>query len=111
MQIKPRDVQYYETPTGKLPAKDWLESVKDSLTQAILYKRIRQAGLGQFGKTRNVGEGVSELKVDYGPGFRVYYGIHEDKLILILLAGSKRSQESDIKKSKAYWAEWKGRSR
>jgi putative addiction module killer protein len=109
--IKPRGVQYYETPAGKLPAKDWLESLKDGLTQAILYKRIRQAGLGQFGKVRNLGEGVSELKIDHGPGFRVYYGIHEDKLILILMAGSKRTQESDIKKAKAYWTEWKGRNR
>ena len=111
MQIKPRDVQYYETPTGKLPAKDWLESLKDGLTQAILYKRIRQAGLGQFGKVRSLGDGVSELKIDHGPGFRVYYGIHEDALILILMAGSKRTQESDVKKAKAYWSEWKERGR
>ncbi len=109
MQVKSRDIQYYETPTGKLPAKDWLESLKDGLTQAILYKRIRQTGLGQFGKVRNLGDGVSELKINHGPGFRVYYGIHENKLIL--MAGSKRTQESDIKKAKAYWTEWKERSR
>ena len=110
MQIKPREIQYYETPAGKLPAKDWLEALKDGLTQAVLYKRIRQAGLGQFGKTRNVGDGVSELKIDYGPGFRVYYGVHKDKLILILMAGSKRTQNSDIKKAKTYWIEWKERN-
>ena len=109
VQIKPREVQFYATPTGKVPAKDALSSIKDGLTQAIVYKRIRQAGLGQFGKVRSLGNGVSELKIDYGPGFRVYYGIHEDQLILILMAGSKRTQESDIKKAKAYWAEWKGR--
>jgi len=111
VQVKPRDIQYYETPAGKVPAKDWLSAVKDGLTQAILYKRIRQAGIGQFGKTRSIGAGVAELKIDYGPGFRVYYGIHEDKLILILMAGSKRTQESDIKKAKAYWTEWKERNR
>ncbi len=65
------------------------------------------AGLGQFGKTRNVGEGVQELKIDYGPGYRVYYGIHGDELILILMAGSKRTQTADIKKARAYWIEWK----
>lgn len=107
MQIKQRVVDYYKTPTGKEPAKEWLSSVKDMLTQAILYKRIRQAGLGQFGKTRNVGDGVWELKIDYGPGYRVYYGIHGDKLILILMAGSKRTQTGDIKKARAYWIEWK----
>ncbi len=107
MQIKQRVVDYYKTPTGKEPAKEWLSSVKDTLTQAILYKRIRQAGLGQFGKTRNVGDGVWELKIDYGPGYRVYYGIHGDELILILMAGSKRTQTTDIKKARTYWTEWK----
>ncbi len=107
MQIKQRAVDYYRTPAGKEPAKEWLSSIKDKLTQAILYKRIRQAGLGQFGKTRNVGDGVWELKIDYGPGYRVYYGIHGDELILILTAGSKRTQAADIKKARAYWIEWK----
>src|SRR4051812_28147199 len=105
MQLKPRAVYYYRTLLGKEPAKEWLSSVKDKMTLAILYKRIRQAGLGQFGKTRSVGDGVWELKIDYGSGYRVYYGIHQDDLILILLGGSKRSQVSDIKKARAYWFE------
>lgn len=109
MQIKQRLIEYYQTASGKVPARDWLSSLKDKVTQAILYKRIRQAGLGQFGKTRSVGEGVSELKIDYGPGYRVYYGIQNDELILLLMAGNKRTQSSDIKKAHAYWAEWKER--
>jgi putative addiction module killer protein len=66
IQIKRRVVDYYKTSSGKEPAKEWLSSIKDTLTQAILYKRIRQAGLGQFGKIRIVGDGVRELKIDYG---------------------------------------------
>ena len=107
MQIKQRLVSYYRTSVGKAPAQEWLASIKDKLTQAILYKRIRQAGLGQFGKTKSLGEGVWELKIDHGPGYRVYYGIHKDELILILIGGSKRTQVSDIKKAHLYWAEWK----
>lgn len=91
-----------------MPAREWLSNIKDKLTQAILYKRIRQAGEGQFGKTRSVGEGVWELKIDYGPGYRIYYGIHENELILILMAGSKRTQSADIKKAQDYWMQWKG---
>jgi putative addiction module killer protein len=68
MQIKQRLIEYYNTPTGKEPVREWLSSLKDKITQAILYKRLRQAGLGHFGKTRNVGDGVWELKIDYGPG-------------------------------------------
>lgn len=109
MQIKQRLVDYYRTPSGKAPVRDWLSSLKDKITQAILYKRIRQAGLGQFGKTRNVGDGVWELKIDCGPGYRVYYGIHNDELILLLMAGSKRTQSADIKKARLYWSEWEER--
>lgn len=87
-----------------------MSSIKDGLTQAILYKRIRQAGLGQFGKTRNLGGGLLEPKIDYGPGYRIYYGVHEHKLILILMGGSKHTQDSDIKKAKVYWLEWKERN-
>ena len=107
MEIKQRVVDYCRTPAGKAPAQQWLSAIKDKHNQAILYKRIRQAGLGQFGKTRNVGDGVWELKIDYGPGYRVYYGIHGDELILILMAGSKRTQTADIKKARTYWIEWK----
>ena len=107
MKIKQRRVDYYTTPSGKQPARDWLQSIKDKLTQAILYKRIRQAGLGQMGNTRSVGEGVHELKINYGPGFRIYYGIHQDELILILMGGDKGSQKMDIKKAQAYWLVWK----
>jgi len=109
MQIKQRLIDYYRTSSGKEPVREWLSALKDKITQAILYKRIRQAGLGQFGKTRNVGDGVWELKIDYGPGYRVYYGIHNDELILLLMAGSKRTQSADIKKARAYWIEWKER--
>jgi len=90
VQIKQRVVDYYKTPAGKEPAKEWLSSIKDKLTQAILYKRIRQAGLGQFGNIRPVGDGVWELKINYGPGYRVYYGIQGDELILILSRSPKR---------------------
>lgn len=107
MQIKRRTVEYYMTPNGKVPARDWLSAIKDKMTQAILYKRIRQAGEGQFGKTKSVGSGVFEMKIDYGPGFRIYYGIHGDEIILILTAGSKRTQSADIAKAKTYWIQWK----
>ena len=107
MNIKHRRVDYFSTPSGKHPARDWLLSIKDNLTQAILFKRIRQAGNGHFGKTRHVGDGVSELKINFGPGYRIYYGIHQDELILILMGGSKSTQQDDIKKARAFWLSWK----
>ncbi len=103
MKIKERLVEYFRTPGGKLPAQEWLHSIKDKMTQAILYKRIRQAGLGNFGDHKSVGDGVQELRINYGPGFRIYYGIHEDEVILLLIGGSKKTQTADIEKAKTYW--------
>ncbi len=107
VKIKERLLEYFYTLSGKAPAKDWLNSVKDKLTQAILYKRIRQASLGNFGDHKSVGTGVFEMKIDYGPGFRIYYGIVDDEIILLLMGGSKRTQQGDIEKAKAYWILWK----
>lgn len=106
MEVKSRIIEYYTTSSGKQPVRTWLSSIKDKLTQAILYKRIRQAGLGNFGQARNVGEGVNELKIDYGPGYRVYFGVHKDEMILLLVGGTKRTQQSDIEKAKEYWTQW-----
>lgn len=97
--VKPRDIHYYTTANGKQPVRKWLESVKDSMTQAILYKRIRKAGMGNFVHTRSVGGGVSEFKIDFG--------LHKDKLIVLLVGGTKRTQQADIEMAKDYWNHWK----
>ncbi len=103
---KTRVIEYFTSSSGKQPVRDWLDGIKDKVTQAIIYKRIRQAGLGNFGKTRSVGNGVHELKIDYGPGYRVYYGIHKNEVILLLMGGSKRTQQSDINKAQISWKHW-----
>ena len=96
MVIKSRDIEYYYTTNAKSPAKESLNSIKDKFTQVILFKRIRQASLGQFGDYKSVGSGVYEMRIDFGPGYRVYYGIFKDEIILLLMVGSKKTQESDI---------------
>lgn len=107
LQSKERQIVYYKDPTGFEPARAWLLSVKDKMTQAILFKRIRQAGLGNLGAHRSVGKGVLELKINYGPGLRIYFGTYKDELILILAGGDKSSQKKDIQKAQAYWLNWR----
>lgn len=107
VKIKERNVQYFYTSLEKSPIKDWLKSIKDGATLAILYKRIRQASLGNFGDFKSVGSGVFEMRINYGPGLRIYYGVYNDEIILLLMGGSKRTQDSDIKKAKANWILWK----
>ena len=67
-------------------------------------------GTGNFGDCKPVGDGVLELRVDIGAGYRVYYGKHGQALIILLCGGGKESQQADITRSKAYWMDWKRRN-
>jgi putative addiction module killer protein len=71
--------------------------------------RLDRVRLGSLGKNRSVGEGVFELKIDYGPGYRVYYGIEKRTVILLLLGGDKSSQKGDIVLAREYWKDCKRR--
>ena len=69
--------------------------------------RLVRVRLGNLGTVRSVGEGISELVIDYGPGYRVYFGCEGVQIIILLLAGDKRSQDKDIKRAKEYWYDYK----
>ena len=71
--------------------------------------RLDRVRLGSLGKNRSVGEGVFELKIDYGPGYRVYYAIEERTVIRLLLGGDKSSQKGDIALARKYWKDHKRR--
>ena len=80
----------------------WLESFKpkDRLARQLIVARIRNMEDGHFGQIRSLGEGVSESKIDYGPGYRLYYTIRNLEIVILLVGGDKRTQEADIKKAK-----------
>ena len=78
------------------PASRWLEGVKDLRTQTIIARRIDRLEFGLFGHTRDLGQKLQELKIDYGPGYRVYFTIRGRELIVLLCGGDKSSQRSDI---------------
>jgi putative addiction module killer protein len=77
----------------------WFNSLRDSRARARINVRIRRLSLGNPGDVRPVGEGVSELRIDYGPGYRVYFAHRGQVLIVLLAGGDKRSQERDIQKA------------
>lgn len=83
----------------------WFAKLKDSRAQAKIDIRIRRLSLGNAGDVKSVGSGISELRIDYGPGYRVYY-IQIDKQIVVLLAGGDKStQKNDIARAKEMAAE------
>jgi putative addiction module killer protein len=78
----------------------WLRKLRDLQTLARIQIRIRRLSLGIFGDVKPVGEGVSELRIDYGPGYRVYFQRTGSLLVLLLIGGTKSTQQSDIAKAK-----------
>lgn len=79
---------------------DWFESLRDRRAKSRIDLRIRRLSLGNPGDVRPVGEGVSELRIDYGPGYRVYFVQRGDLLIVLLAGGDKAAQERDIRIAK-----------
>lgn len=84
----------------------WLSSLKDKRGRAKILARIDRLEDGNPGKTRSVGGGVVEMKIDFGPGYRVYYTQRGQLMILLLCGGDKSTQQSDIKRAKAIAAAW-----
>jgi putative addiction module killer protein len=80
--------------------KTWIRNLKDRATQAIINARIRRVSGGNFGDTGPVGENISELRINYGPGFRVYFKQMNDILVILLCGGNKSTQSRDIEAAK-----------
>lgn len=101
------DLLRYQCDDGSIPFSDWLNSLRDKLAQARIRMRLRQVQSGNFGDCEPVGEGVIELRVHVGAGYRVYCGRHGKTIVLLLCGGDKKTQASDIKVAKSFWTEWK----
>jgi putative addiction module killer protein len=100
---KPRQVKELEID-GEKPFAKWLRKLKDSQAKATVLARItRIQTVGNFGNYRCLDGGVFELKIDIGPGYRIYFGIEKDTLVLIILGGDKSSQNRDIKRAQELW--------
>jgi putative addiction module killer protein len=85
---------------------EWLANLRDRQGRAKILARIDRLEEGNPGKTRSVGSGVVEMKIDFGPGYRVYYIQRGETLILLLCGGDKGSQDEDIKRAKSLAAHW-----
>lgn len=96
----------YKTSAGKIPYSDWEEDL-DRKTQSIIQSRLARIRLGNFGDSKVLkdGAGMRELRIDYGPGYRIYFGLHGAKVVILLAGGDKSSQQRDIAKAKKLWIE------
>ena len=101
-QAFPHEIDYYKTENGIAPFKEWLEALRDVNGRAKIRVRLDRARLGNFGYHKHLDEGVWELRIDYGPGYRVYFAKEENRIILLLIGGDKDSQKRDIAQATSY---------
>ena len=85
----------------------WFRKLRDPKAKARIQMRIRRLGLGNPGDVQSIGSGLSEMRIDYGPGYRVYYIKSGSVLVVLLCGGDKRTQQTDINKAKRLAAEWR----
>lgn len=106
MQFK---VIHYER-NGKDIFQDWLDSLRDLQAQTTIARTVKRIEKGNFGVHRSCRNGVWELVIDKGPGYRVYYSIIENVVVLLLCAGDKRTQQKDINNAIEYLKDFKRRN-
>lgn len=102
-------IEYYQKESGSTPFTEWLESLRDRAAIARIRIRLGRVRLGNFGTIKPVGDGVSELKIDHGPGYRVYYAMSGKAVVLLLIGGDKSTQSKDIETAKRYWQDYQAR--
>lgn len=90
-----------------MPYMEWYAGLKDIQAKARIATRIDRLCEGNFGDIVQVGEGVMEARIHYGRGYRLYFAIHGDEIILLLVGGDKSTQQKDIKKARAYWKDYR----
>ncbi|MCH9644101.1 MAG: type II toxin-antitoxin system RelE/ParE family toxin [Gammaproteobacteria bacterium] len=105
-----RELVFYRTPRGKVPLRKWLEKINDMQASARIRKRLRRMERGVYGDCKHLREGVWELRIDEGPGYRIYFAELRVKMVVLLLSGgTKRTQKKDITHAIKYFKNYKVR--
>ncbi len=100
------DIQEYVTRDGRSPFGAWLRSLRDVHARARIRVRLDRVRLGNLGDYRTVGNSVYELRLTYGPGYRLYFGVVDRTTLILLAGGDKGTQKRDIARARGYWADY-----
>lgn len=109
MLILARQIEIYRTKNGVKPFQEWLESLRDSAGRYRIKERLDRVALGNLGDYKSIDSGILELRLDFGPGYRIYFGEVGKKIVLLLSGGDKSTQKKDIKKAIGYWNDYLSR--
>jgi putative addiction module killer protein len=108
--VHPKEIRSFVAQNGIDYFSRWFDSIRDKRTSTIIDARINRLLIGNKGNTRFLEAGLWELKIDFGPGFRVYYGEDDETVIILLAGGDKSTQQEDISRAKKLWEEYRGQS-
>jgi putative addiction module killer protein len=104
------EIRHYLTAEGKDVFVEWQRGLRDTTARIAIDRRVNRMELGNFGDHKFCRDGVWELRIDVGPGYRVYYAIAAAQVILLLAGGDKRTQSADMDCACAYWQNWQRRA-
>jgi putative addiction module killer protein len=104
------EIRHYVSRAGKDVFDDWLTQLVDARAQAKIATRINRLAAGNFGDCKPLHQGLSELRIDWGPGYRVYYAMVGRERVLLLCGGDKRKQPADIERALEYLKDYKERT-
>jgi putative addiction module killer protein len=104
------DVREYLDPAGRSPFAEWRGNLNPEARRRVTTS-VYRVGLGNFSNVEGVGSGVFECKVNFGPGYRVYFGKDGDRIVILLGGGTKQRQEGDIQAAMSRWDDYKQRKR
>jgi putative addiction module killer protein len=109
--VNPKQIVFYADEDGNEPFQTWIDNLRDKQGRRRIINRLFRVQQGNYGDVEPIGEGLSELRLFFGPGYRVYFGEEAGNIVVILCGGDKSSQSRDIEEAKAYWKEYKNRGK
>ena len=104
------EILEYLTADGRSPYRDWFDAL-DAVAASKIAVAITRIRLGNLSNAKGVGGGVQEYRIDFGPGYRIYFGRDGETLVILLAGGTKKRQQSDIETAQARWADYKRRKK
>jgi putative addiction module killer protein len=109
--VEPKQILFYVDEEGNEPFLTWLNNLRDKQGRRRILNRLSRVQEGNYGDVAPIGEGLSELRLFFGPGYRIFFGEEAENIVVILCGGDKSSQNRDIEDAKAYWKEYQSRAK
>ncbi len=110
MESNSKQIILYADENSNEPFQAWIDQLRDKQGRRRIINRLLRVQQGNYGDVEPIGDGLSELRLFFSPGYRVYFGEDAGSIVVILCGGDKNSQNRDIEKAKTYWKEYKSRA-